>query len=183
MADCPSCRSPLVGEEIFCLQCGTRLVPEPEPKPSWTVPAAIVGAIALLAVGGVVFALEQVESDAEREATKPTAIFEPPETPGSETKPTAVAAWPAETSAYTVVLTTTSDEPQARAQATAAVGGGVPAGVLDSDRYPTLEPGDWVVFTGRFETRGQAVKEAARYAATGFPNARAEFVSEQRTAG
>jgi hypothetical protein len=181
--DCPSCRSPLTGDEIYCLQCGTRLVPEPEPRPSWTVPAAIVVAIALLAVGGVVFALERVESDAEREATKPATIFEGAGRPGSETKPTDVATWPAETSAYTVVLATTPDEVEARAQATAAVGSGVPAGVLDSDRYPTLEAGEWMLFTGRFDTRSQAVKEAARYAATGFPNARAEFVSEQSTAG
>lgn len=158
-------------------------MPEPEPRQSWTVPAAIVVAIALLAVGGVVFALEQVESDAEREATKPAPVFEQAGRPGSETKPTDVAEWPAETSAYTVVLATTPDEGEARAQATAAVGSGVPAGVLDSDGYPTLEPGAWVLFTGRFDTQGQAAKEAARYAATGYPNARAEFVSEQQTAG
>lgn len=156
---------------------------EPAPRPSWTVPSAIVVAIALLAVAGVVLALERVESDAEREATKPATIFEQAGRPGSETKPTDVAAWPAGTSAYTVVLATNPDEVEARAQATAAVGSGVPAGVLDSDGYPTLEPGDWVLFTGRFDTRGQAAKEATRYAATGYPNARAEFVSEQRTAG
>jgi hypothetical protein len=181
--DCPSCGSPLVGDEIFCLQCGTRLVPEPEPRPSWAVPAAIVVAIAVLAVGIVVFAIEQVESDAERDATKPAPVFEAPRRPGGEDKPTDVAAWPAGTSAYTVVLATTRDEASARAQATVAVGSGIPAGVLDSDGYPTLEPGTWVLFTGRFETPGDAADEAARFAATGFPGAQPAFVSERRVAG
>jgi hypothetical protein len=180
--DCPSCRAPLAGDEIFCLQCGTRLVPEPEPRPSWTVPAAIVVAIALLAVAVVVFALEQVESDAEREATEPATVFRQPDRPGSETKPTDVRTWPAGTSAYTVVLATTDDETSARARATAAVGSGVPAGVLDADEYPTLEPGAWVLFAGRFETRATAAEEAARYAAAGFPEARPAFVSERRRA-
>jgi hypothetical protein len=182
--DCPTCGSPLTGDENFCLQCGTRLVPEPEPRQSWTVPTAIVVAIALVAVGALVFALERVESDAEREATRPAPVFEPAERPGSRTKPTDVATWPAGTSAYTVVLETTDDEASARARATAAVGSGVAAGLLQSDAYPTLRlPGAWVMFAGRFDTRAEAADEAARYAATGFPDARAAFVSEQRAAG
>ena len=63
------------------------------------------------------------------------------------------------------------DESIARARATAAVGAGIPAGVLDSDAYPTLEPGAWVLFTGRFDTETEAAREAARYAAAGFPEA------------
>ena len=50
--DCPACKTPLTGDETFCLQCGTRLVPEPEPRQSWTMPAAIIVAIAVIAVGG-----------------------------------------------------------------------------------------------------------------------------------
>lgn len=158
-------------------------MPEPEPEPSWTVPAVIVGAIAVLAVGGVFFALQQVESDAEREATKSVPVVERPTSTAEEEVPARVAAWPDGTAAYTVVLGTAPDEASARARATAAVGSGVPAGVLDSDDYPTLEPGQWVLFAGRFETREEAVDRAARYAAAGFPAAEAEFVSEQRGAG
>lgn len=183
MHACPTCGSPFNGDETFCLQCGTRLVPEPEPRQSWTVPAAIVVAIALLAVGAVVFALERVESDAERAATKPAPVFEPAGRPGSTTKRTDVAAWPTGTSAYTVVLATTNDEALARARATAAVGSGVPAGLLQSDAYPSLGlQSTWVLFTGRFETRADAAEEAVRYAADGFPDARAAFVSEQPAA-
>jgi hypothetical protein len=142
------------------------------------MPAAIIGVIALVAVGGVVFALDRVESDAEREATKPAVVVRPPGATGTATADE-IATWPAGTSAYTVLLAEAPDETTARARATAAVTGGVPAGVLQSDAYPTLEPGMWVLFAGRFETRAEAVEEAARYVAAGFPNAEAVFVSER----
>jgi hypothetical protein len=155
-------------------------VPEPAPEQSWTVPAVIVVAIALIAVGGVVFALDRVESDAEREATAPAVVVQQPApTTTSADKPTAVAEWPAGTSAYTVVLAETPEEATARARATAAVANGVPAGVLDADAYPTLEPGVWVLFAGRYETRAEAAERATRYAAAGFPDAEPAFVSER----
>ena len=154
-------------------------MPEPEPRPSWTTPGAIVVTIALIAVGGVVFALDRVESDAEREATKPAIVVKQPAPPGSDEKPTGVAAWPPGTAAYTVVLATTPDETAARARATAAVGGGVPAGVLDSDEYASLAPGRWVLFAGRYDNRSEAAEDAARYAAAGFPDAEPAFVSDR----
>jgi len=168
---------PLAGGETFCLHCGTRLVPEPEPQQSWAMPGAIIAVIALIAVGGVVFALNQVESDAEHEATKPAIVVERPK-PGGEA-PTSVATWPAGTSAYTVALAQTPDETTARARATAAVAGGVPAGVLESDAYPSLDPGAWLIFAGRFQTRVDAEEEATRYVAAGFPDAEAVFVGQQ----
>jgi hypothetical protein len=140
------------------------------------MPGAIIVVIALVAVGGVIFALDQVESDAEREATKPAIVVRQPE-PGGTTE---IATWPAGTDAYTVVLAETADETTARARAATAASGGVPAGVLDSNRYPTLDPGVWVLFAGRFETRAEAVEEAARYVAAGFPDAEAAFVSDRR---
>ena len=179
MPSCPSCTAPLVGDETYCLQCGTRLVPEPEPRPSWTVPAVIVGVIAVVAVASVFIALREVESDAERQATKDVPVVERPETSTTaEERPRGVASWPEGDSAYTVVLAQEEDEASARARAAAAVGSGVPAGVLDSDRYPTLEPDTWMLFAGRFSTREDAAAEAAAYAAEGFPDAEARFVSE-----
>ncbi len=155
-------------------------MPEPEPRQSWTTPAVIIALIAVIAIGGVLLALDQVESDAEREATKPAVVVERPQPPGSEEKPTDVAAWPDGTAAYTVSLARTPDEDIARARATAAVGAGIPAGVLDADAFPTLEPGAWVLFTGRFDTETEAAREAARYAAAGFPEAQVAFVSDRR---
>lgn len=180
MASCPTCGSPLDGDEIYCLQCGQRVVPEPPVQPSFRLPAFIVGAIALVAVGGVVFALEKVESDAEKSATRRVPVVDQTEQLKSDEKPTDVAAWPAGTSAYTVLLVTTGDEASARARATAAVGAGVPAGVLNSSDYPTLAPGRWALFTGRFDSREVAAEEATRYAAAGFPEAEPGFISDRR---
>ena len=174
---------PLAGDEAFCLQCGTRLVPEPEPRQSWAMPGAIIAVIALVAVAGVVFALDRVESDAEREATKPAIVVEQPKPPARSGKPADVASWPKGTSAYTVALAETPDETAARARATAAVSGGIPVGVLESAAYPTLDPGVWLLFAGEYETRDEAVEEATRYAAAGFPDAEAVFVSDQRPPG
>jgi hypothetical protein len=143
------------------------------------MPGAIIVVIALIAIGGVLFALNQVSDDAEREATKPTIVVERPQQPGSDDKPTDVAAWPDGTSAYTVVLARTSDETDARARATAAVGGGLPVGVLDSSDYATLDPGMWILFAGRYETEAEAAEDAAQYVAAGFPEAEAAFVSDQ----
>ncbi len=153
-------------------------MPEPPAPQSWAIPAAIVVLIALIAVGGVVFALDQVESDAEREATEPTLVVGRPQPPANGKQPTEVASWPAGTDAYTVVLAETPEETTARAHATAALEGGVPAGVLHSDAYPTLEPGMWVLFAGRFDSRAEAAEEATRYAAAGFPEAEPAFVSD-----
>lgn len=171
---------PLAGGETFCLQCGTRLVPEPEPRQSWAMPAAIIAAIAVIALAGVLIALDQVESDAEREATKPALVVERPKPPGGNTS---VASWPAGRSAYTVALAEAPDETTARARATAAARGGAAVGVLESDAYPTLDPGTWVIFAGEFDTESEAEEEATRYVAAGFPDAEAVFVSEQPPPG
>jgi hypothetical protein len=170
---------PLAGGETFCLHCGTRLVPEPEPRPSWAMPAAIIAATALIAIVGVVIALDQVESDAEREATQPALVVEPPTPPGGDERTSDVRSWPTGTSAYTVALAEAPDETTARARATAAANGGVEAGVLESSSYPTLDPGTWLVFVGSFETESEAQEEATRYVAAGFPDAESVFVSDQ----
>ena len=181
MPSCPACNTPLDGDEIFCLQCGTRLVPEPEPEQSWTVPAVIIGAIALLAVGAVFFALQQVESDAEREAAEPAQVVE--RSPADGGNDGDVAEWPAGRSAYTVVLAQAPDETTARTQASAARDAGVPAGVLESDRYQTLEPGTWVLFAGRFETVEAAAAAADRDAEAGLPDAEPRFVGDEEPVG
>ena len=143
------------------------------------MPSTIIVVIALVAIGGVVFALDQVASDAEREATKPAIVVQQPPPTAAGERPTEVATWPAGAAAYTVVLVRTPDETSARARATAAVAGGVPAGVLQSDSYPSLDPGMWILFAGRFETRAEAAEEATRYVAAGFPDAEAAYVGNR----
>ena len=173
---------PLAGDETFCLHCGTRLVPAPEPRPSWAMPGAIIAAIALIAVGGVVFALNQVESDAEREATKPAIVVERPKPPVGGAKPAEVATWPAGTSAYTVVLAETPDETTARARAAAAVRAACRPACSGRTTTRRSTRGCGCSSPGRFQTRAEAEEEATRYVAAGFPEAEAVFVSDQRRA-
>ncbi len=73
----------------------------------------------------------------------------------------ALAAWPEDLSAYTVVLVTSSDEAGARKVAWAAARSGLEAGLLRSDDYMELGEGFWLVFAGRFKTAAAAERRAA----------------------
>jgi hypothetical protein len=74
--------------------------------------------------------------------------------------PNAIPGWPEGVSAHTVVLVTTSDGPAARNVAREARRAGLEAGLMRSDPY-NLGSGLWIVFTGRFDTREGAVRQAA----------------------
>jgi hypothetical protein len=97
-------------------------------------------------------------------STKTTPDSEaPPETAPAEepaTDPTAVPGWPPGLRAHTVVLVTTTDGPAARRVAREARGSGLEAGLIRSEPY-NLGSGLWVVFTGRFDTREGAARQAA----------------------
>jgi hypothetical protein len=91
-----------------------------------------------------------------KRSTKTTGEVEP--TPAEERG--AVPGWPPGLRAHTVVLVTTSDGPAARRVAQEARGSGLEAGLIRSDPYG-LGSGLWVVFTGRFDTREGAARQAA----------------------
>jgi hypothetical protein len=44
--------------------------------------------------------------------------------------------------------------------------------VLDSTLHPALRPGRWVVFSGRYPTKSQALGVAAQLRSLGQPHAR-----------
>ncbi len=79
---------------------------------------------------------------------------------GTATRPGAIPGWPTGLRAHTVVLVTTSDGPAARSLARDARRTGLEAGLIRSDAYG-LGTGLWIVFTGRFDTREGAVRQAA----------------------
>ena len=94
-------------------------------------------------------------AEQETEASTETAPAEEP-----AANPNAIPGWPAGVSAQTVVLVTTSDGPAARTVAREARRSGLEAGLIRSDPY-NLGSGLWIVFTGRFDTREGAVRQAA----------------------
>jgi hypothetical protein len=94
------------------------------------------------------------EGQGTERSSQPAPADEPP------ANPDAIPGWPAGISAHTVVLVTTSDEPAARNVARGARRAGLEAGLIRSDPY-NLGTGLWIVFTGRFDTREGAVRQAA----------------------
>lgn len=195
-AACPRCGADAEADQLFCLSCGERLNLGYRPPPTWRLPAGIVAAVVALTGAAVAFALVQVSDDADRVAGPPV---QPPaaETdatgtaPAGETETTEdeddtpspgrgsdeLAEWPADTSAYTVILLSTNTEEGARATARQAAAAGIPAGVLDSSDYSSLNPGFQVVFAGEFDSVEEAQEAAERYAGLGFAGGYGRFVN------
>lgn len=99
----------------------------------------------------------------------------PPGGNGGTPKPNAgnagIATWPSGKTAYTVVLVSAKRKAQAKAKAREAKGRGIPAGILNSSNYSSLNPGYWVVFAGQYNTVGAARSKASDYQSQGFPQA------------
>ncbi|MEN3313719.1 MAG: hypothetical protein V7645_3048 [Actinomycetota bacterium] len=103
----------------------------------------------------------------------PSTPTAPPPATTTAPRPGALTAWPAGQSGYTVVLESIPASGNGRdlalARARAASKAGLPqVGVLDSSRYSSLHPGYSVVFSGIYDSRGQADQAHAAANAKGF---------------
>jgi hypothetical protein len=103
----------------------------------------------------------------------PSTPTAPPPATTTAPPPGALTAWPTGQSGYTVVLesvpTSGNGRALALARARAASKAGLPqVGVLDSSRYSSLHPGYSVVFSGIYDSRGQADQAQAAANAKGF---------------
>jgi hypothetical protein len=99
-----------------------------------------------------------VVSGSGQTTERSTRTAPPEET--APTDPNAVPGWPAGVRAHTVILVTTSDGRAAHQVAREARGSGLEAGLMRSEPY-NLGSGLWIVFTGRFDTREGALRQAA----------------------
>jgi hypothetical protein len=114
----------------------------PRPGPAMAAVAAVVGLIAGVILG---FSAPGSGSAAQAGAASKTSTRPPARTLPDDF--------------YTVILHSERDRAVARDRAARLTEEGVPAvAVLDSDDYPTLEPGYYVVYSGQFtsEQRAQA---------------------------
>ena len=68
--------------------------------------------------------------------------------------------WPAGTSGWTAIVSSVRNESDARAAASRLQSQGQPGGVLFSTDHPPLRPGYWVVFSGTYDTRSEALAQA-----------------------
>jgi hypothetical protein len=110
--------------------------------------------------------------------TTPTTSTTPstPTTTATLATPPGIASWPLALSEWTVVLARYPDQATANATALRVKAEGLPAGVLNSSDHPSLKPGGWLVFTGHYRNRAQALAAAQQLRAQGH-TARARRVA------
>jgi hypothetical protein len=118
------------------------------------------GPSVLTALSGVRLAEPTVVATVPATAKLPTAPEPTTATVTAPRKSNGRQAWPPNQSGWTIVLVSypkTSGVAAARSTASEAAKDGLPqVGVLDSSRYPSLQPGYLVVFSGIFRTQAEA---------------------------
>jgi hypothetical protein len=146
----------------------------------WVWPSLLALVVAAVAAAGAVEISHQRDSGGQHVITalgdvpvqQPVAAPEVTKAPGtlpvppepSRTTPSKHAkgnqVWPAGTSGWTIVLVSypkTAGRPAAQVTADKAARSGLgEVGVLDSNGYPSLQPGYFVVFSGIYDTQAQA---------------------------
>lgn len=107
--------------------------------------------------------------------TTPDGSTTTPITPTTPPTGTVTTDWPTDAQGFTVQLSAvpkdgaTQDIVDAAKESAAASGAG-DVGALDTDLYPTLEPGNYVIYAGIYTERQQAVQALGKLG-DGFPDA------------
>jgi hypothetical protein len=157
----------------------------------WNPVVALVGVAVIAVVLGVGVLIGRSVSSSTKRASAPQVITvggaAGPATTGA-TAPTATfkGDWPAGKDGYTVqlqALPKAGTQPAAVAAAKrAASGKGATAvGGLDSDQYPSLDGGNYVVYSGIYKTQAEAGK-ALKGLKKAFPQAQVIHVSQHAAA-
>ena len=183
---CARCGAQLAIYQDWCLECGTAVNAPIRTAPDWRVPLAIVGGVVAVTAAAFVFVLISLSNSSDRSAAAVVAAapattalpaaattLQPPATTtapaGAATTPSTAtfASWPSGVTGYTVVLTDVPSKAAATTSATRLAAAGIPVGMLYSSDYSSLRPGDWIVFSGTFNTRAQADAAASRLQSKG----------------
>jgi predicted nucleic acid-binding Zn ribbon protein len=107
-------------------------------------------------------------SPAPTPAPAPAPTPKPPKEPKPE--PAKISEWkPADGEGYTVIVYKFDGKAAAKLKAREVAGKGLPAGVLQSDDFASLDPGSWLVFIGQFDSAKQADKASRKYENAGYP--------------
>jgi septal ring-binding cell division protein DamX len=168
---CAYCGAHMAIDQEWCLECGSArtLIHR---SPNWRIPIAIVGGIVLLALVAFAIALVGLSAQTSRTAQTQSTASKPTTTAASaKPKPQlAVASWPTGVSGWTVQLAQRRFRYKAFATARRFAQGDVHTGVLNSSDHPTMTPGYWIVFDGRYPDRTTA-QDAALKLRKGYPSA------------
>jgi hypothetical protein len=160
-ASCPRCSATVRPTQEYCVECGLRLPTGgrlgPAPAPGRRIALPLLLTLVVAVAGAITAILLTRDAHSATKAVVATGgsivVTKAPAAP-------ALALWPAGTDAWTIVLASIPKQqgrPAARALADEARQRGLPrVGVLDSNRYASLHPGYWTVFTGVYETEPDA---------------------------
>lgn len=86
-----------------------------------------------------------------------------------EPKPVKISEWPDGQEGYTIIVYKFDSKADAKSKAREVAGKGLPAGVIDSDKYASLGPGSWLVYIGEFDSSKQAERAGRKYENAGYP--------------
>lgn len=156
---CPHCQAGVVAEQDWCLECGSalrrRIVASPAARRnSLLLPllaVAVIGTAAGFGLWTFLGASDPASSPSVVQTEEPQTTEEEPATGVPAAKP-----WPRGEEAYTVVLMATASRADAEERARALAAAGADAGVLESDRYRSFRPAQWIVWRGRYRLRAKA---------------------------
>ena len=208
---CSGCGAPLAVDQRYCLECGTRrgdtrvpfrtaaTAPEPsdptaavQPKPrgsEWTPLTAIglVAVIALILLAGILVGQGVGGNDGGSAQVVTVGGSGSGTSSGAGAQSASFTSdWPSGKDGFTVELgvlskdgSTAADVSSAKDDATGKGAGDV--GALDSDDYPSLPGGSYVIYSGVYDTKAEAGKALDKLKAN-FPDAKVVKVSTQSTA-
>jgi hypothetical protein len=135
----------------------------------------VVAAVIAIVVAGFGVAIGRLSSSTSNPTGSPTPRA------ASISGLVTITEWPPRLAGWTVVLAHSRSEAVAYAKATKLANQGVSAGVLDSNHHPGWVRGYWVVFSGRYETQGEAKAAAVALASKGHHGAHAKLVEKPRS--
>jgi septal ring-binding cell division protein DamX len=172
---CPRCGARLSAEQEWCVECGFAVGTRVAAPRGWHWPLALVTGLLALALIALILALVELAGPAEHvtevaatptpaapaPTATPTAVAPTPSptpTPGAQN----LATWPQGRTAWTVILNSSGTRADAERLAGELAGKGIPGvGVLDSNDFDSLGPDSFVVFSGQYDTRQEAVDALA----------------------
>ena len=186
---CAHCDAPMQPDQEWCLECGSaRTVIHS--APDWRIPVAIVGLVALLVAGGFAIAITNLVNQSNRSAradaaaapsasaSTPTRSQPTSSTPAATTNASPnIPGWAPGLSGWTVALAQRRFQAKAENAAREFQGAGISAGVLNSSQHPSMVPGFWIVFSGRYPSQAAAQAAAAKLQAEGHKRAQAREVA------
>ena len=163
MTDCLACGGPISAGQEYCLECGLRQPGPGRLGPTPLDPGRVGLALAVSAVVAIAGAAAAIaltyEGTTSAEIVTATGGSVARAQPATEAG-TSLARWPADTNGWTIVVASVpkiEGRDDAVARAVEVRQRGLPkVGVLDSSRFPSLQPGYWVVFSGVYATEAAA---------------------------